>query len=113
MKLLQAYIISILVFCMSNPIEAVDSDGKWHVKGIGVDTCGEYVGAEIMEKRWFEHWMMGYISGLNHFKHGRPDFSAGVSPKSLTLWVKKYCDENPLANFSDAIDLLIEETSKK
>jgi hypothetical protein len=64
-------------------------------------------GKEI--RRWFEHWFMGYISGINRAKQGKDDCSNGVAADGLIQWTENYCRQNPLTPFSSAVDAMLDE----
>ena len=113
MKLLSVLIFSVIVFCMASTILAIDNESRDWVMGSGNATCGEYIKAQETKKVMYHTWMLGYISGVNRHKAGSGHYAKGVKSDSLFLWMEKYCRENPSKNFFDAVDLLLEETSKK
>lgn len=96
-------------------VSAIDGKGKYSIRGIGAKdgSCGEYVRAEKEDRRWYESWSMGYISGINRAKHGKADYSNEVAPQGLVQWIENYCKQNPLSSFSSAVDAMLEELGKK
>jgi hypothetical protein len=97
-------------------VNAVDDKGKYETRGIGAKKggCGEYVREKQAEvRRWYESWLMGYISGINHGKPGKADYSNGIAPDGLVQWVENYCRQNPLSPFSHAVEEMLEEIGRK
>jgi hypothetical protein len=108
-------LLACLSLFMSSSADAVDRNGHWTDRGIGATkgSCGEYVRTDVDQRRWFESWLMGYISGVNSAKIGKDDFSNGVAPQGLAQWVENYCKENPLSSFSNAVQAMLNELNKK
>jgi hypothetical protein len=98
-------------------IGAIDNKGDYSVRGIGTGkgSCGEYVRAKDVEvRRWYEMWLMGYITGVNSAKMGKYDYSNGIDSNGLAQWVENWCKQNPLKAYIDGIDaMLVEITNKK
>lgn len=94
---------------------AVDANGDYLTRGIGSNegSCGDYTTSQIEQKFWYQHWLFGYISGVNHYREGKMDFTNKVAAAGLVRWVENYCKENPLAGFSNAADALLQELSKQ
>ena len=93
---------------------AMDETGNYMTRGIGAKdgSCGDYTTTEIMRKYWYQHWLFGYLSGVNQYRQGKADFTNEAAPAGLTQWVEAYCKENPLAPFSKAADALLHELQK-
>ena len=113
LKTLLVLIFSVTILSMSGYSIAYDSTGSWKVLGAGGATCEHYLKAEGTTRRCFEFWIDGYISGINHSKPGRADFTAGASLDFITFWMENYCKKNPQTEISDVVDILLKETSKK
>lgn len=94
---------------------AIDTQNNYITRGIGSKDggCGEYATSEATYKRWYEHWLMGYISGVNRYRTGKADFTNDAAVAGLTQWVENYCKENPLAPFSEAAEALLRELQKR
>ena len=63
--------------------------------------CAEYVEAaeRYQEKNEYDRYISGFLSGANLAR-------ARVTPNSFAgyrVWVKKYCEQNPFATFSNAL----------
>lgn len=107
-------VIVFLVWGLCISVEAKDSAGEWTTRGIGskAGSCGEYVRDETDYQRWYEHWLMGYISGKNSGAPGSADFSNGTAAQGLIQWIQNYCKENPLDSFGTAIEMLLIELNR-
>ncbi|MBI2985953.1 MAG: hypothetical protein HYY45_04215 [Deltaproteobacteria bacterium] len=111
--------VSALITCLAVlwPLEvgAIDGKGKYIIRGIGAKdgSCGEYVRAEKEDRRWYDSWSMGYISGINRAKPGKADYSNEAAPQGLVQWIENYCKQNPLSSFGSAVDALLEELGRK
>ena len=103
-----------VIFSLPTIASAIDTKGNFTFRGAGAKACGGYVREDNIDTRGvYEHWLMGYISGINSAKRGKADFSNGVDPQGLIQWIENYCKENPLSNFGSAVDAMLEELNKK
>lgn len=107
--------ILIALLLLARPLLAIDAKGNYDTRGIGSKegSCGDYTTTDVTTKRWYEHWLLGYISGINRRWPGKADFTNGAAVAGLTQWVENYCKENPLASFSEAADALVRELQKR
>jgi hypothetical protein len=94
---------------------AIDATGDYTIRGIGAreGSCGDYSTTDTTKKFWYEHWLFGYISGVNNYRQGKADFTNEAAPAGLTQWVETYCKEHPLSAFSKAADALVHELQKR
>jgi len=108
-------LIACLVLLSPLGVGAIDGKGKYTIRGIGAKdgSCGKYVRSEKEERRWYESWSIGYISGINRAKHGKADYSNEAAPSGLAQWIENYCRHNPLSSFSSAVAAMLEELGKK
>ena len=108
-------LLACLVLFLPLEVSAIDAAGNWNVRGIGSGdgSCGQYVRDNVTSRQWFEHWMMGYISGVNRARRGKSDYSNRVAAQGLVQWIENYCTQNPLSSFSSAVDNLLDELDKK
>lgn len=100
---------------LASPSYALDAKGSWSSRGVGSGggSCGDYVREDEASRRKYEHWLMGFVSGVNSARSGRVDFSSGVTAQGLAQWAENYCKANPLSSFAEAADALIAELKKK
>jgi hypothetical protein len=97
-------------------VSAIDETGYYVLRGVGSTdgSCGGFVREKREEgRRWYESWLMGYISGFNRAKQGMGDYSNGVATDGLVQWIENYCKQNPLSSFGSAADAMLEELGKK
>jgi hypothetical protein len=87
-------------------LSAIDGKGNYEIRGAGAKkgSWGEYVRKEREVRRWYENWLMGYLSGINRAKQGQADYSNGIAPNGLVQWIENYCKQNPLSPFQVAVD---------
>jgi hypothetical protein len=74
--------------------------------GVGASSCAEYAKAYRLDPHQTDQvygsWAQGYISGVNM---GRRDLYADMGAKTsdeMDRFLRKYCNDHPLANFIDA-----------
>jgi hypothetical protein len=108
-----AVLSTILLFVRASV--AVDSGGNYVTRGIGAAeaSCGDYIGTDAETKRSYESWLLGYISGVNHYRAGKPDFTNHAEVEGLNQWMENYCREHPLDPYSDAADALLSELKRR
>lgn len=94
---------------------AVKEFHDYAVEGAGVKSCESYQ-ADRKEDGSMHYinlnWAKGFITGVN-FIHaetkGNPQLGEGLDLDALTLWIDKYCRNNPHAALSDASAALVNE----
>ena len=97
-------IIAVGMLLAANP--AVSDEGV-DLIGPGANSCGKFiVGKEKYEELRLVHtaWAQGFLTGLN-IKYLQSLESATELPDhaAMELWIKNYCEENPLDNYAFAI----------
>ncbi len=94
-------IIAIGILLAANP--AVSDD----VAGVGTHSCGQFIadieaGGQILTSLYFS-WVQGFLTGLNTKYLLCQEFHTDLSdPPAIQLWLKNYCEENPLENYMTA-----------
>ena len=97
----------------STQCHAYDSSGKYILLGVASESCGEYVGYRRKgEDNAFRGYITGYLTYVNINIPNTYDIRGGRDMDSLLLWVEKYCTDNPLEQFSDAVVALEQELTK-
>ena len=102
-----------MALILSSP--AVAKDKLVPVFSMGDNTCGEWVRSSNDHdlRSIYLFWFRGFVSGYNY---GDKDFYVkGNMPsnESLTLYIDKYCRENPLKDFTLASFLLVTELKQQ
>ena len=75
--------------------------------GASLKSCGEFVADSSSRNYKHEYlvWLWGYFTAVNkHDESVRPNKNilAGKDSESILLWLKNYCNDNPLDNFLQA-----------
>ena len=104
------------------PAIAADKDGRYGIifyKG-KISSCGTYVAARDQGRRGnfrdqnIHHaWLTGYFTAYNKLKPDTYDILAVTDAEAVRLWLENYCKQNPLDDFTDAVDSLIIELYPK
>ena len=71
-------------------------------------TCGKWLSTprgSISKSNWID----GYRTAVNLLIKGKKNFYEGVDAESVELYVDKFCRENPLKGFADAMNLMLYE----
>ena len=91
-------------------ITAADKDG--HFAAQGNVSCGRWV-KDRKENRWLEtanmFWVVGYITAYNREKPDVWQILGSTDVESVYLWMDKYCQENPLSDLADGMNVLTNE----
>jgi hypothetical protein len=76
----------------------------FQVLSYGVDSCGKFIAASQAEKSMYIAWTIGFISGANSRDTGSGRLAGqGWDQPGVTLWLKNYCNANPLKLFVGAV----------
>jgi len=96
------FLLVTLVVCFSQPINAHNTRGDPRVS-YGHENCAIWHEARKTDKNTASQhalikWVLGFLSGLN--AHAAAKNIWGVqgspTPEQISLWLDKYCRENPL-----------------
>lgn len=77
------------------------------VAGAGAHSCGKFLddveaGGEVMNLIYFA-WIQGFLTGLNTKYLPSQEFATNISDRAgMELWIKNYCEDNPLDQFTMA-----------
>ncbi len=94
------------------------SDDKLVVAGVGANSCGKFIadieaGHQILTSLYFS-WVQGFLTGLNTKYLLCPESATELSDHdALMLWIKNYCEENPLDQYLMAVTKLWAELRVK
>jgi hypothetical protein len=91
---------------------AVAADNKGKYVMLGASTCGAYLkelSAGSIDNVRDYGWLAGYITAYNVMTPNTYDILGNSDLRSVELWVKNYCDKNPLKNISNAVEVLMIE----
>ncbi len=107
----KAIAAAIVLVCLAS---AAKAEEPFFITGPGAATCGRF--HEEYAKDWeieafFFSWGQGWMSAMNlalSVKAGRPSatYLGAISMEEQMLYVRVYCEENPLKSYENAfIDL--------
>jgi len=109
MKIL-SLIVLVLSFTFAAPATAADKDANYVVHG--VRSCGGWIN-DRKKGGWPRlgniFWITGYISAYNKQTPDVFDIMGSTDKENIYLWMDKYCQENPLSNLAEGMNVLIEE----
>ena len=85
--------------------------------GAGANSCGKFIAetedSELMRNLYF-FWAQGFLSGLNFKYMKSARFAADLSDQeALILWIKNYCEDNPLDHYAAATVHLYRELRRR
>jgi len=107
MRFTLAFIIA--MFCAS-PSPASD---EWSAYGAGrLSSCGKYindVSTNAQAKNAYSWWVAGFVTGANLEK----ERTLSTDNPDHELWLKQYCEKNPLDPFMKAASELNKELDKR
>ncbi len=76
------------------PAAAVDDDGKFLIKGVGTQPCGDYLKFNAADKLVVETWWAGYLTAYNRLTDDTYNVLKGVAPEQANTWIADYCRDN-------------------
>jgi hypothetical protein len=103
--------LTLAVCCVVAWGGVASAEGKhFDVRGVGATSCGKYAETYRMNPRnaddLYISWAQGYISGVNSGMDAYFDLGSKTSDEMLRF-LRKYCDDHPLANFHEAAEGLL------
>lgn len=110
MNLTKTFLTVLLVLISGNSV--AQDKPPFHSHSFADTSCGAWVKStgDQFNRALYLYWFRGFVSGYNF---GNPDNQVplGVMPnqETLSLYVDKYCRENPLNPFVFAAFNLVEE----
>jgi hypothetical protein len=110
LKLLMCSVFGLLLIlqCGARPLAAQD-DRIMAYTPTGT-SCGSYASASPANKRVYEGWFLGWVSGVNY---ARTVPLAVTDSKGIVAWAVKYCAEHPLASIMDAGMALVSDLTPR
>lgn len=102
-----------LIFAAMVPVAArsASEDGRFAVKGVGVQTCKEFT-EEFKERSsrylLFGGWLDGYISAVNRMKKGTFDATPWQSTDVMLALVNNHCSQRPDERFFAVVTAMLQ-----
>lgn len=102
----------VLWLCALPSLSVAAEDDPVPVHGFEDMSCGAWVKSQNNEavRAQYLYWFRGFVSGYNHgSKTKQVAFEAMPNQETLSLYIDKYCRENPLHLFVGAAFDLVKE----
>lgn len=108
LKFCAASILTIL----STASYAASKDGVFTVLQRGNDSCGSFTAAAqkgTHQNNWaqwnlYTTYAMGYFTGVNTYEQNTISILGNTDTEGVMGNIEKYCNDNPLKTFLDALD---------
>jgi hypothetical protein len=104
--------ISLMVGGMLMGSQAVARDAKGMYGTTGVRSCATYL-QDFEAKSWGQvvnqAWLAGYLTANNYITPGTYQILGNSDLSGAELWVKNFCEKNPLKNMASAAESLLLE----
>ena len=103
--------LAIAMLCFPVLAHAIDSGRNWKPYGVVAQggVCRDLNSASESERLAYEQWLLGYISGINRERKGKPDYALGADGTGLTSWITTHCQNMPDMSITQAVDELLKE----
>lgn len=100
-----------LVLLIAAPVMAADTDGRFAIKGGGLQSCGQFLTAwdqQSSDLALYGGWVDGYVTGMNQTTAGIYDLMPWQNAQTLLGLTKSVCDQMPGdARFMDAFHQVV------
>ncbi len=95
---------------------AADSSGNFIALSPGGSSCGQVIEEyrkDSTSYQFMKAWVNGYFSAINYKVYDGENILHGTDAESAMLWIRNYCQKNPLnALAGAAVSLYIELRDK-
>ena len=115
-------IFVLAMFFLPASVNAADIDGNYRasVSEAKIRSCGQYVTARDEMRRGAHRkinthidWIFGYLTAYNRQTPDTWDIQGQIDLLGMLLWLENYCKQNPLVNFTRAMESLMDELHPK
>ena len=82
----------------------------------GNDSCANWTenrDGRTSRNQVLEGWLLGFITGYNHYGSGTRGLKQGGNATALLGWIDQYCEANPLDSLYAAALKLIDELERR
>ncbi|MBA6413404.1 hypothetical protein H2508_09820 [Parahaliea sp. F7430] len=96
---------------------AANQEGEYTVLSEGAASCGRYI--EAVEKAgrggskttmgYYHAYLDSYFTGVNRYLSDTKNIKGNTDSAGVRAYVQKYCRENPLKDYMDAIIAVVNE----
>ena len=88
---LASLVLAIGVACAALPAAAADNNGKFLIKGLGTQSCSDYLKFSQTDKLITETWWAGYLTALNRTTEDTYNLLGETTPAQANAWLEDYC----------------------
>jgi hypothetical protein len=104
--------IFIGMFLLVNGASAADANGDYSYLAQGAESCGKFMDAVNKgnnEQNWiswnnYQAYTYGYFTGVNRYLSNTKNIKGNTDMPGVMAYIEKYCKENPLKDYFDAVD---------
>lgn len=94
----------------SQVVLAADPSGRFATKGVGLQTCRQFVNAQASRSRdliRFRSWIEGYLTAVNRYEPQTYDSTPWGTTGVFSAIFEGHCRNNPNERFVDAVQRLV------
>ncbi|WP_132845996.1 HdeA/HdeB family chaperone [Pseudomonas putida] len=103
------FVAMALLLCVGAADAQAAVNGRFRQLGIGTMGCGEFVRAanDNIIQDAVGIWLSGYFTAYNNVTDGTDDVTKKTGPDDWTLWIQRWCKQNPLNNVGSGAEALL------
>lgn len=109
------------IFFLVGAASAADIKGNYSYLAQGAQSCGKFMDAVNKgnnEQNWidwnnYQSYTYGYFTGVNRYLNNTINIKGNTDMAGVMAYIEKYCKENPLKDYFDAIDAVQSELYAK
>lgn len=90
------------------PAQAADQKGRFRAKGVGAQSCSDYLQFGKEDQLVAETWWAGFVTAVNIERDDTYDVLPNVPVETVNQWLEGYCRNNPRHLMSIAVYRLVE-----
>ena len=110
-KMRYLIVIAVGMFMVTNP--AAPDERPTIIVGAGAASCGKFIAGTEGDDKFraaYFFWAQGFLSGLNYKYFLNWASATNLSGyAAMKIWIKNYCEENPLDSYGVATEKLWHE----
>lgn len=99
---------------LTSQADAANAKNIYSVIGRGLESCGKFTAAAnegTYQNRWSDwnkylSYTQGYLTGVNLYLPDNKDILGNTDMEGAMAYLEKYCRDNPLSKYTDALDSL-------
>ena len=92
----------------ATPAAATDSQGRFMMKGVGSQTCAEFLRFDDPSRLTVETYLAGFVTAINIERDDTYDVIPSAQMDRAMEWLAAWCGENRNARIAIAVYQLIE-----